>query len=38
VPNRQQIVEGGAKAHGMDYKFGIIGEFEPDDLQNVPAA
>jgi hypothetical protein len=33
---RKQIVEGGAKAHGMEHKFGIVGEFEPDDLQNVP--
>ena len=33
---RKQIVEGGAQAYGMDQKFGIVSEFEPDDLQKVP--
>jgi hypothetical protein len=31
-------VESGSKAHGMDHEIGIVREFEPDDLQEVPGS
>ena len=29
-------MESGAQAHGIDHKIGIVGEYEPDDLEEVP--
>jgi hypothetical protein len=33
---REQVVEGGTQLQGVDHQLSPVGEFEPDDLKEVP--